>query len=179
MITQCLFLYLFVDVYDILVLRFIPAILRERGWNHGLHPYTFSICRSKCRIALHLQMAWQVTKRTAKPKKESPRGGRNSLGAFPLGWNQWTTYYTFCFYYMLFPAKVKRCAESLQALFSWHLLYLFADVYGILVLRFIPPILLGKGGETNDPYSHNLGVCRGKYNFTLYLQVAWQTRQGP
>lgn len=31
MITQRLFLYLFVDVYDILVLRFIPAILRERG----------------------------------------------------------------------------------------------------------------------------------------------------
>ena len=51
-------------------------------------------------------------------------------------------------------------------------LYLFAEVYDILVLRFIPPILLGKGGETNDPYSHNLGVCRGKYNFTLYLQVA-------
>ena len=51
-------------------------------------------------------------------------------------------------------------------------LYLFAEVYDILVLRFIPPILLGKGGETNDRYSHNLGVCRGKYNFTLYLQVA-------
>ena len=51
-------------------------------------------------------------------------------------------------------------------------LYLFAEVYDILVLRFIPPILLGKGGETNDPHSHNLGVCRGKYNFTLYLQVA-------
>ena len=47
---------------------------------------------------------------------------------------------------MLFPAKVKRCAESLQALFSWHLLYLFADVYGILVLRFIPPILLKEPG---------------------------------
>ena len=31
MITQRLFLYLFVDVYGILVLRFIPAILRERG----------------------------------------------------------------------------------------------------------------------------------------------------
>ena len=31
MITQRLFLYLFVEVYDILVLRFIPAILRERG----------------------------------------------------------------------------------------------------------------------------------------------------
>ena len=29
MITQRLFLYLFVEVYDILVLRFIPAILRE------------------------------------------------------------------------------------------------------------------------------------------------------
>ena len=31
MITQRLFLYLFAEVYDILVLRFIPAILRERG----------------------------------------------------------------------------------------------------------------------------------------------------
>ena len=47
---------------------------------------------------------------------------------------------------MLFPAKVKRCAESLQALFSWHFLYLFVDVYGILVLRFIPPILLKEPG---------------------------------
>ena len=36
----------------------------------------------------------------------------------------------------------------------------------------LPAHLFGRGGETNDPYSHNLGVCRGKYNFTLYLQVA-------
>ena len=41
---------------------------------------------------------------------------------------------------MPFPAKVKHCAESLQSLFSWHLLYLFGELYVIMVLRFTPRI---------------------------------------
>ena len=77
---------------------------------------------------------------------------------------------------MVSPGRRADASEALtgqaEMITQRLFLYLFVDVYGILVLRFIPPILLGKGGETNDPYSHNLGVCRGKYNFTLYLQVA-------
>ena len=45
---------------------------------------------------------------------------------------------------MPFPAKVKHYIESLQSLFSWHLLYLFGELYVIIGLRFIPPILLGR-----------------------------------
>ena len=44
---------------------------------------------------------------------------------------------------MPFPAKVKHCTESLQALFSWHLLYLFGELYVIMVLRPCPPIYSG------------------------------------
>ena len=77
---------------------------------------------------------------------------------------------------MVSPGRRADASEALtgqaEMITQRLFLYLFAEVYDILVLRFIPPILLGKGGETNDPYSHNLGVCRGKYNFTLYLQVA-------
>ena len=77
---------------------------------------------------------------------------------------------------MVSPGRRADASEALtgqaEMITQRLFLYLFVDVYDILVLRFIPPILLGKGGETNDPYSHNLGVCRGKYNFTLYLQVA-------
>ena len=45
---------------------------------------------------------------------------------------------------MPFPTKVKRCTESLQSLFSLYLLYLFVEVYAILVLRFIRPSYLGR-----------------------------------
>ena len=61
------------------------------------------------------------------------------------------------------PAKVKRCAESLQSLFPWHFLYLFAEVYGIMSLRLVPPNLprMGEGG------------CRlMAYIFTFVLSVA-------
>ena len=51
-------------------------------------------------------------------------------------------------------------------------LYLFAEVYDILVLRFIPPILLGKGGVPDDSYPHDFGVCRSRCNVALHLQVA-------
>ena len=64
---------------------------------------------------------------------------------------------------MPFPAKVKRCAESLQSLFPWHLLYLFAEVYGIMSLRLVPPNLprMGEGG------------CRlMAYIFSFVLSVA-------
>ena len=51
-------------------------------------------------------------------------------------------------------------------------LYLFGEVYAILVLRFIPPILLGKGGVPDDSYPHDFGVCRSRCNVALHLQVA-------
>ena len=47
---------------------------------------------------------------------------------------------------MPFPAKVKHCTESLQSLFSWHLLYLFGEKSGIMGLRPCPPILLKEPG---------------------------------
>ena len=63
--------------------------------------------------------------------------------------------------------------SSLAKSGSWHrFLYLFAEVYGILVLRFIPPILLGKGGVPDDSYPHDFGVCRSRCNVALHLQVA-------
>ena len=56
---------------------------------------------------------------------------------------------------------------------SWpRFLYLFVEVYAILVLRFIPPILLGKGGVPDDSYPHDFGVCRSRCNVALHLQVA-------
>ena len=62
-----------------------------------------------------------------------------------------------------FSQKVKHCAESLQSLFSWHLLYLFVKVYDIMSLRLVPPNLprMGEGG------------CRlMAYIFSFVLSVA-------
>ena len=62
-----------------------------------------------------------------------------------------------------FSQKVKHCAESLQSLFSWHLLYLFVKVYDIMSLRLVPPNLPGMGE----------GGCRlMAYIFTFVLSVA-------
>ena len=41
------------------------------------------------------------------------------------------------------------------------------------------PLSYGRGGERFESFTHNFGVCRGKCNFSLHLQVAWQTRQEP
>ena len=64
---------------------------------------------------------------------------------------------------MPFSQKVKHCTESLQSLFSWHLLYLFVKVYDIMSLRLVPPNLprMGEGG------------CRlMAYIFSFVLSVA-------
>ena len=57
--------------------------------------------------------------------------------------------YTFCFYYMRFPTKVKRCTESLQSgpadLAAMRpFLFLFVEKCVILVLRPCPPTLFGR-----------------------------------
>ena len=57
--------------------------------------------------------------------------------------------YTFCFYYMRFPAKVKRCTESLQSrpadLAAMRpFLFLFVKKYAIISLRPCPPTLFGR-----------------------------------
>ena len=50
-------------------------------------------------------------------------------------------------------------------------LYLFGEVYGILVLRPCPPILW-EGGEHHESIFISYPVRRSKHNFTLCLQVA-------
>ena len=45
---------------------------------------------------------------------------------------------------MPFSPKVKHCTESLQSLFSWHSLYLFDELYVILVLRSNSAHFIGK-----------------------------------
>ena len=50
-----------------------------------------------------------------KAEKGKPPWSCSSEGAFPLGVKPMDYLYTFCFYYMRFPAKVKRCTESLQS----------------------------------------------------------------
>ena len=42
------------------------------------------------------------------------------------------------------PQKVKHCTESLQSLFSWHLLYLFGELYVIMILRSNSAHFIGK-----------------------------------
>ena len=60
--------------------------------------------------------------------------------------------YTFCFYYMRFPAKVKRCAESLQSgpadLAAMRpFLLLFVEKCAIISLRPCPPTLFEREGK--------------------------------
>ena len=75
---------------------------------------------------------------------------------------------------MPFPAKVKLCTESLQSLFPWHLLYLFAEVYGILVLRPCPPILFGR--EVKAMSSILSFVLSVGANVTSYYICKWLDR---
>ena len=60
------------------------------------------------------------------------------------------------------------------------------DIYCIFLPKFMiylfcgsSPLSYGRGGERFESFTHNFGVCRGKCNFSLHLQVAWQTRQEP
>ena len=75
---------------------------------------------------------------------------------------------------MPFPAKVKLCTESLQSLFSWHLLYLFVEVYGILILRPCPPILFGR--EVKAMSSILSFVLSVGANVTSYYICKWLDR---
>ena len=75
---------------------------------------------------------------------------------------------------MPFPAKVKLCTESLQSLFPWHLLYLFVEVYGILVLRPCPPILFGR--EVKAMSSILSFVLSVGANVTSYYICKWLDR---
>ena len=77
--------------------------------------------------------------------------------------NELHCFYLLYFYYMPFPAKVKLCTESLQSLFSWHLLYLFVKVYDIMSLRLVPP---------NLPRMVEGGCRLMAYIFTFVLSVA-------
>ena len=85
------------------------------------------------------------TTRTAKPKKESPLGVATSEGAFPLGVKPMDYLYTFCFYYMRFSAKVKRCTESLQSGRARQWLSLMdRPVFVQPLRRFAPAPLVGE-----------------------------------
>ena len=95
-------------------------------------------------------LALSVTFGATSPKGRgfgSPKGAKNPpwrsqlLGGFLIAGDESAGFSHFCLYYMRFSAKVKHCAESLQSLFSWHLLYLFGETCGIMGLRPCPPIL--------------------------------------
>ena len=72
---------------------------------------------------------------------------------------------------MPFPAKVKHCAESLQSLFPWHLLYLFGELYVIMVLRPCPPIY--SGGEVRKMESILSFILSVGANVAAYYICKW------
>ena len=72
---------------------------------------------------------------------------------------------------MPFPAKVKRGAESLQALFSWRFLYLFGELYVIMVLRPCPPIY--SGGEVRQMPSITTFMLSVAANVASYYICKW------
>ena len=72
---------------------------------------------------------------------------------------------------MPFSAKVKLCTESLQSLFSWHFLYLFVEVYDILVLRPCPPIY--SGGEVRKMPSITTFMLSVAANVASYYICKW------
>ena len=75
---------------------------------------------------------------------------------------------------MPFSPKVKHCTESLQSLFSWHLLYLFGELYVIMVLRPCPPILFGR--EVKAMSSILSFVLSVGANVTSYYICKWLDR---
>ena len=72
---------------------------------------------------------------------------------------------------MPFPAKVKLCTESLQSLFSWHLLYLFGEKSGIMGLRPCPPIY--SGGEVRKMPSITTFMLSVAANVASYYICKW------
>ena len=75
---------------------------------------------------------------------------------------------------MPFPAKVKRYAESLQSLFSWRFLYLFGELYVIMVLRPCPPIY--SGGEVRKMESILSFILSVGANVAAYYICKWLDR---
>ena len=72
---------------------------------------------------------------------------------------------------MPFPAKVKRCTESLQTLFSWRFLYLFGELYAIMVLRPCPPIY--SGGEVRQMPDISTFILSVAANAASYYICKW------
>ena len=72
---------------------------------------------------------------------------------------------------MPFSPKVKHCAESLQPLFSWHLLYLFGELYVIMGLRPCPPIY--SGGEVRQMPSISTFILSVAANVASYYICKW------
>ena len=72
---------------------------------------------------------------------------------------------------MPFSQKVKHCTESLQSLFSWHLLYLFGETCGIMVLRPCPPIY--SGGEVRQMPSISTFILSVAANVASYYICKW------
>ena len=72
---------------------------------------------------------------------------------------------------MPFSPKVKHCTESLQSLFSWHLLYLFDELYVIMGLRPCPPIY--SGGEVRKMPSITTFMLSVAANVASYYICKW------
>ena len=72
---------------------------------------------------------------------------------------------------MPFPAKVKHYTESLQSLFSWQALYLFGELYVIMVLRSCPPIY--SGGEVRKMPSITTFMLSVAANVASYYICKW------
>ena len=125
-------------------------------------------------------LALSVTFGDTSPKGRgfgSPKGAKNPpwrsqlLGGFLIAGDESAGFSHFCLYYMPFPAKVKYCAESLQSLFSWHLLYLFGEKSGIMVLRPCPPIY--SGGEVRKMESILSFILSVGANVAAYYICKW------
>ena len=70
-----------------------------------------------------------------------------------------------------FSQKVKHCTESLQSLFSWQALYLFGELYVIMVLRPCPPIY--SGGEVRKMESILSFILSVGANVAAYYICKW------
>ena len=103
--------------------------------------------------------------------KKIPRGGRNSLGDFSLLKMKALGSHISVFIICAFSQKVKHCTESLQSLFSWHLLYLFGELYVIIVLRPCPPIY--SGGEVRKMESILSFILSVGANVAAYYICKW------
>ena len=72
---------------------------------------------------------------------------------------------------MPFSPKVKHCTESLQSLFSWQALYLFGELYVIMVLLPCPPIY--SGGEVRKMPSITTFMLSVAANVASYYICKW------